>query len=675
LHVTVFTSGGSNSKISARMYGYKGTSPAAAARTPAGSGTFTALTGDATSTATGGATSVVKINGGSVPASAHVLGTNGSSQPIVSTATDLSSLNYVAGGGIAQVQTVTLSPAVTALTNGLQVCWLPVAANTAAAPTLAVNATAAKPITKLGTTALVANDLTTTAVACAIYDGTEYQLQNPQTVSSGGPFVPYTGATGDVALGIHGITGAAFTGDSGSGGTTGLVPAPAAGDAAAGKYLAAGGGYGVPPGTGGAANYQTVDNAGTPLTQRPTLNFTGSGVSCADNSGATRTDCTITGGGGSGTGSTVFSSTTTAGPNNSAAETSVIGTVTGSNTIAANTFTNGAVLQAHAQGYFSFPALADSLTLKMKCGSTVIGSAVFVAGSSVLTNGSWRFWLDITARGTGTGGAFITNGLAELTSGSAIDSTAQVLNTTTVAYDFTTACVFDVTAQWGAAQVGETIQGTNVAAWFPGGGGGGGGGTPPYIRQAFASATNAATLTPTLNVVAGNWLAIEVGFNSGPVSSITDGTNTYQVIKTDTHSGNSCYLALTQNSVNGPITITANGSLTYANMEGIEFVAPTLVGTVDASGSNVSSNQYTGVPLTTTGTNDVIIQAISYNHNYAGVWLSLLGTINIAISGTDQDSGAIAFYVVPQPDTYLSGIIDSIGNTNTDAAVCAGAIK
>lgn len=37
-----------------------------------------------------------------------------------------------------------------------------------------------------------------------------------------------------------------FIGDSGSGGTKGLVPAPAAGDFAANKFLSAGGGYGVP---------------------------------------------------------------------------------------------------------------------------------------------------------------------------------------------------------------------------------------------------------------------------------------------------------------------------------------------------------------------------------------------------------------------------------------------
>ncbi len=43
----------------------------------------------------------------------------------------------------------------------------------------------------------------------------------------------------------------AFVGDGGGGGTKGLVPAPASGDAAAGKYLKADGSFSVPPGTGG----------------------------------------------------------------------------------------------------------------------------------------------------------------------------------------------------------------------------------------------------------------------------------------------------------------------------------------------------------------------------------------------------------------------------------------
>ena len=39
--------------------------------------------------------------------------------------------------------------------------------------------------------------------------------------------------------------------------------------------------------------YQTTEDEGSALTQRPAVNFTGDGVSCVDNSGDNRTDCTI----------------------------------------------------------------------------------------------------------------------------------------------------------------------------------------------------------------------------------------------------------------------------------------------------------------------------------------------------------------------------------------------
>lgn len=172
--------------------------------------------------------------------------------------------------------------------------------------------------------------------------------------------------------------------------------------------------------------------------------------------------------GAGGAGATLFSSTTQAGPANSAVETSLIGTVTGSKTIAANTFTDGVILEVRGQGFFSLPATADSLTIKAKCGSTVLASASFTPAAGALTDGTFRAWLMITAIGSGAGGAFMTNGLVEL-SGSALASTeSKVLNTSNVAFNFTTACAFDLTAQWGAAQVGESMTGTNVAAWMPG---------------------------------------------------------------------------------------------------------------------------------------------------------------------------------------------------------------
>lgn len=43
----------------------------------------------------------------------------------------------------------------------------------------------------------------------------------------------------------------------------------------------------------GTSGYNTVQDEGTPLTQRAVINFTGAGISCVDNSGSLRTDCTV----------------------------------------------------------------------------------------------------------------------------------------------------------------------------------------------------------------------------------------------------------------------------------------------------------------------------------------------------------------------------------------------
>lgn len=109
---------------------------------------------------------------------------------------------YITGAGSVNVMTATLSPAATALSAGLRVEVLPNLANTTTTPTLNVNGLGAKTITKNGTVALVANDYTTTAIADFEYDGTEWQLLNPQTSSAGGtPAYPLT-ITGGVSGGV-----------------------------------------------------------------------------------------------------------------------------------------------------------------------------------------------------------------------------------------------------------------------------------------------------------------------------------------------------------------------------------------------------------------------------------------------------------------------------------------
>lgn len=49
--------------------------------------------------------------------------------------------------------------------------------------------------------------------------------------------------------------------------------------------------------TAASGGYATIQDEATPLTQRTTVNFTGAGVACVDNGGASRTDCTISGSG------------------------------------------------------------------------------------------------------------------------------------------------------------------------------------------------------------------------------------------------------------------------------------------------------------------------------------------------------------------------------------------
>lgn len=46
-------------------------------------------------------------------------------------------------------------------------------------------------------------------------------------------------------------------------------------------------------GGGGSSYYQTIQDETSALTQRATVNFTGPNVTCADNSGSSRTDCTV----------------------------------------------------------------------------------------------------------------------------------------------------------------------------------------------------------------------------------------------------------------------------------------------------------------------------------------------------------------------------------------------
>ena len=90
------------------------------------------------------------------------------------------------------------SPTVAAYATGASYYFSPAATNTGAV-TINIDALGAKSITKNGTTALAAGDLTSGKVAFVVYDGTQFQLVNPP--ASAGVLSNNNTAIGTSALG------------------------------------------------------------------------------------------------------------------------------------------------------------------------------------------------------------------------------------------------------------------------------------------------------------------------------------------------------------------------------------------------------------------------------------------------------------------------------------------
>jgi hypothetical protein len=125
----------------------------------------------------------------------------------------------------------------------------------------------AKNITKFGTVALAANDLSVTAVACAVYDGTEWQLQNPQGTLTPASLLatgivdgqaPITVETGSFSFSSTYHTGYYII-NNGSTATTGTLLAASAGNQYCVRNIA-GGTSAITIQTSASGQY--IDNAG-----------------------------------------------------------------------------------------------------------------------------------------------------------------------------------------------------------------------------------------------------------------------------------------------------------------------------------------------------------------------------------------------------------------------------
>ena len=142
------------------------------------------------------------------------------------------SLTYIAAGGAADIQTLTLVPAITAYSGGQVFRFVPFANNATTTPTLNVNAVGAKTIQKsdgagaLG--ALVAGDLDANIDAVVSYNaaGDVFVLENPAVAAGGGGIGSFTGdnllISSDSAAGDALTTGTnnIFLGDDAGGALT-----------------------------------------------------------------------------------------------------------------------------------------------------------------------------------------------------------------------------------------------------------------------------------------------------------------------------------------------------------------------------------------------------------------------------------------------------------------------
>jgi hypothetical protein len=127
--------------------------------------------------------------------------------------------SFVTASGVDTI-TGTLTPALEAYTTGAMFWFVSAGANTGAV-TLNIDGLGAKAVTRQGSTALVSNDIVASQICVVVYDGTRFQLLDPNAFTN-------LLVSGALTLGVAGSAAGTINFKGATSGTTVLVPTAAA---------------------------------------------------------------------------------------------------------------------------------------------------------------------------------------------------------------------------------------------------------------------------------------------------------------------------------------------------------------------------------------------------------------------------------------------------------------
>jgi hypothetical protein len=147
---------------------------------------------------------------------------------------------------------------------------------------------------------------------------------------------------------------------------------------------------------------------------------------------------------------TLFTGTSTVTVNNTAAETTLIPSGTGTLTLPANFWTVGKTLEITAYGDWRTDTVPGTLELRMELGGTLLCTTS--AQTMVSTEGAqWKATATVTCRSTGVSGTTMSEGELRMNSDASTSLTYQMYRSTTNTIDTTTSAAFDITVTHGAA--------------------------------------------------------------------------------------------------------------------------------------------------------------------------------------------------------------------------------